>query len=82
VREAVDVGQLVFGESKVQGSSRQNPFVYHRTFAGIYRSSSEEQNPSCAPLFEMIHSVDSLELAQAIDRIAHEDDCIRESSWK
>ena len=25
------------------------------------------------PLFELIHSVDSLELAQAIDRIAHDD---------
>jgi PLP dependent protein len=73
VREAVDAGQTLFGESKVQEARVKIPLLpsnLHWHFIGHLQKNKIRH---ALPLFEMIHSVDSLDLAQAIDRIAHED---------
>jgi PLP dependent protein len=73
VREAVDVGQLVFGESKVQEARAKIPLLPSNIRWHLIGHLQKNKIRHALPLFEMIHSVDSLGLAQAIDRIAHED---------
>jgi len=73
VREAVDAGQLVFGESKVQEARAKIPLLPSNIRWHFIGHVQKNKIRHALPLFEMIHSVDSLELAQAIDRIAHED---------
>jgi len=73
VREAVDAGQLVFGESKVQEARAKIPLLPSNIRWHLIGHLQKNKIRHAFPLFEMIHSVDSLELAQAIDRIAHED---------
>ena len=73
VREAVDAGQLVFGESKVQEARAKIPLLPSNIRWHLIGHLQKNKIRLALPLFEMIHSVDSLELAQAIDRIAHED---------
>src|SRR5437868_9271679 len=73
VREAIQAGQTLFGESRVQEARAKIPELpsnlrWH--FVGHLQKNKVRQ---ALPLFELIHSVDSLELAQAIDRIAHDD---------
>ena len=73
VREAVDAGHLVFGESKVQEARAKIPLLPSNIRWHFIGHLQKNKIRHALPLFEMIHSVDSLELAQAIDRIAHED---------
>ena len=73
VREAVDAGQLVFGESKLQEARAKIPLLPSNIRWHLIGHLQKNKIRHALPLFEMIHSVDSLELAQAIDRIAHED---------
>ena len=73
VREAVDAGHLVFGESKVQEARAKIPLLPSNIRWHLIGHLQKNKIRHALPLFEMIHSVDSLELAQAIDRIAHED---------
>ena len=73
VREAVDAGQLVFGESKVQEARAKIPLLPSNIRWHFIGHLQKNKIRHALPLFEMIHSVDSLDLAQAIDRIAHED---------
>src|SRR5207247_3822576 len=73
VREAIEAGQTLFGESRVQEARakiRELPSNLHWHFVGHLQKNKIRH---ALPLFEMIHSVDSLGLAQAIDRIAQED---------
>jgi PLP dependent protein len=73
VREAIAAGHLLFGESKVQEARAKIPLLpsnLHWHFIGHLQKNKVRH---ALPLFELIHSVDSLELAQAIDRIAHDD---------
>ena len=73
VREAVDAGQTLFGESKVQEARVKIPLLpsnLHWHFIGHLQKNKIRH---ALPFFEMIHSVDSVDLAQAIDRIAQED---------
>ncbi len=58
VREAIEAGQTLFGESRVQEAR-----------AKIQKNKIRH----ALPLFEMIQSVDSLGLAQEMNRIAEED---------
>jgi pyridoxal phosphate enzyme (YggS family) len=73
VREAYEIGQRLFGESRVQEARVKIPelpsnlrwhFVGHLQKNKIWHA---------LPLFEMIHSVDSLALAQDMNRIAEEE---------
>src|SRR5436305_14501915 len=73
VREAIGAGQVVFGESKVQEARAKIPLLPSHLRWHFIGHLQKNKIRHALPLFEMIHSVDSLELAQAIDRIAHED---------
>lgn len=73
VREAIEAGQTLFGESRVQEARIKIPELpsnlrWH--FVGHLQKNKIRQ---ALPLFELIHSVDSLALAQDINRIADED---------
>jgi len=73
VREAVEAGQNLFGESRVQEARAKIPelsssICWH--FVGHLQKNKVRQ---ALPLFEMIHGVDSLALAQDINRIAEEE---------
>ena len=73
VREAVEAGQSLFGESKVQEARIKIPLLpsnIHWHFVGHMQKNKIRH---ALPLFELIHSVDRLDLEQAINRIAHED---------
>ena len=73
VREAIGVGQVVFGESKVQEARAKIPLLPSNLRWHFIGHLQKNKIRHALPLFEMIHSVDSLDLAQAIDRIAQED---------
>lgn len=73
VRQAIEAGQTLFGESRVQEARVKIPDLpsnirWH--FVGHLQKNKVRQ---ALPLFEMIHSVDSLALAQDISRIAEDE---------
>ena len=73
VREVYEAGQILFGESRVQEARVKIPELpsnlrWH--FVGHLQKNKIRQ---ALPLFEMIHSVDSLVLAQDMNRIAEEE---------
>jgi pyridoxal phosphate enzyme (YggS family) len=72
VREAIDAGQNLFGESRVQEARAkilELPSNIRWHFVGHLQRNKIRH---ALPLFELIHSVDSLGLAQEINRIAGE----------
>jgi pyridoxal phosphate enzyme (YggS family) len=73
VREAIAAGQVVLGESKVQETRAKIPLLPSNLRWHFIGHLQKNKVRHALPLFELIHSVDSLELAQAIDRIAHDD---------
>jgi len=73
VREAIGAGQVVFGESKVQEARAKIQLLPSNLRWHFIGHLQKNKIRHALPLFELIHSVDSLNLAQAIDRIAHED---------
>jgi pyridoxal phosphate enzyme (YggS family) len=73
VREAHAAGQNIFGESRVQEAQAKIPELpssLHWHFVGHLQKNKIRH---ALPLFELIHSVDSLALAQEINRIAQEE---------
>jgi PLP dependent protein len=73
VRNAIEAGQILFGENRVQEARAKIPELpsnirWH--FVGHLQKNKVRQ---ALPLFEMIHSVDSLPLAEDINRIAEEE---------
>jgi PLP dependent protein len=73
VRDAIEAGQTLFGESRVQEARVKIPELpsnirWH--FVGHLQKNKIRQ---ALPLFEMIHSIDSLALAEDINRIAGEE---------
>ena len=73
VREAIEAGQTLFGESRVQEARRkiaELPSNVRWHFVGHLQKNKVRH---ALPLFEMIHSVDSLALAEEINRIAQEE---------
>lgn len=72
VREVADSGHDLFGESRVQEAQSKIPLLPGRLrwhFIGHLQTNKVRK---ALPLFELIHGVDSLELAHDIDRIAAE----------
>jgi len=72
VRAAVEAGQTLFGESRVQEARAKIPELSSNLrwhFVGHLQKNKVRQ---ALPLFEVIHSVDSLALAQDINRVAEE----------
>ncbi len=73
VREAVEAGHTLFGESRVQEARAkitELPSNLRWHFVGHLQKNKIRH---ALPLFELFHGVDSLALAQEIDRIAAEE---------
>ena len=73
VREAVEVGQTLFGESRVQEARAKIPELPSNLRWHFVGHLQKNKIRHALPLFEMIHSVDSLVLAQEVNRIAEEE---------
>jgi pyridoxal phosphate enzyme (YggS family) len=73
VREVVEAGQSLFGESRVQEARIKIPELPSSLRWHFVGHLQKNKIRHALPLFEMIHSVDSLELAQDINRIAEEE---------
>jgi PLP dependent protein len=72
VREALEAGQLVFGENRAQELIAKAPVLPSATHWHFIGHLQKNKIRKVLPLVEMIHAVDSVELAQEIDRIAGE----------
>ena len=73
VREAIEAGQTLFGESKVQEARAKIPELpsnIHWHFVGHLQKNKIRH---ALPLFELIQSIDSLALAEDMNRIAEEE---------
>jgi len=73
VREAIEAGQSLFGESRVQEARVKIPELPSSLRWHFVGHLQKNKIRHALPLFELIHSVDSLALAQDINRIAEED---------
>lgn len=73
VRAAIESGQSLFGENKVQEARAKIPELPSSARWHLIGHLQKNKIRHALPLFEMIHSVDSLELATALNRIADED---------
>jgi len=73
VREAIEAGQSLFGESRVQEARVKIPELPANLRWHFVGHLQKNKIRHALPLFELIHSVDSLALAQDINRIAEED---------
>src|SRR6266403_1283457 len=73
VGEAVEAGQTLFGESRVQEARVKIPELPSNSRWHFVGHLQKNKIRHALPLFELIHSVDSLALAQDINRIAEED---------
>jgi len=73
VREAIEAGQTLFGESRVQEARAKIPELPSNVRWHFVGHLQKNKIRHALPLFEMIHSVDSLALAQDINRIANEE---------
>jgi hypothetical protein len=73
IMEAIDAGQLLFGESRVQEAKAKIPRLPGRArwhFIGHLQKNKIRH--TLALNFELLHGVDSLQTAQDINRIANE----------
>lgn len=70
VREAIVAGQTLFGESRIQEARAKIPELPSNVRWHFVGHLQKNKIRHALPLFEMIHSADSLELAQEINRIA------------
>jgi pyridoxal phosphate enzyme (YggS family) len=73
VREAVDAGQRLFGESRVQEARVKIPLLPGNLRWHFVGHLQKNKIRHALPLFELFHSVDSLALAQDMNRIAEEE---------
>src|SRR5438128_9169363 len=73
VREAIEAEQSLFGESRVQEARVKIPELPSNLRWHFVGHLQKNKIRHALPLFELIHSVDSLALAQDINRIAEED---------
>ena len=73
VREAIEAGQNLFGESRVQEARVKIPELPSSVRWHFVGHLQKNKIRHALPLFELIHSVDSLALAEDINRIAEED---------
>lgn len=73
VREAIEAGQTLFGESRIQEARAKIPDLPSNLRWHFVGHLQKNKIRHALPLFELIHSIDSLALAQDIDRIAQEE---------
>ena len=73
VREAIEAGQILFGESRVQEARAKIPELPSNCRWHFVGHLQKNKIRHALPLFEMFHGIDSLALAQDINRIAEEE---------
>jgi pyridoxal phosphate enzyme (YggS family) len=73
VRAAFDAGQQLFGESRVQEARAKIPLLPSAVRWHFVGRLQKNKIRHALPLFELFHSVDSLELARDMNRIAEEE---------
>src|SRR5215831_14779889 len=73
VREAIEAGQTLFGESRVQEARVKIPELPSNIRWHFVGHLQKNKIRHALPLFELFHGIDSLELARDINRIAQED---------
>src|SRR2546425_11914865 len=73
VHEAIEAGQTLFGESRVQEARVKIPELPSNLRWHFVGHLQKNKIRHALQLFEMIHSVDSLGLAQDINRVAEEE---------
>src|SRR4051794_11324543 len=73
VRAAFDAGQQLFGESRVQEARAKIPLLPSATRWHFVGRLQRNKVRHALPLFELFHSVDSVELARDMNRIADEE---------
>jgi pyridoxal phosphate enzyme (YggS family) len=73
VREAIDAGQQLFGESRVQEARMKIPELPSNLRWHFVGHLQKNKIRHALPLFELFHSVDSRALAEQMDRVASED---------
>lgn len=72
VRAALDAGQQLFGESRVQEARAKIPLLPSSARWHFVGRLQKNKIRHALPLFELFHSVDSIELAREMNRIADE----------
>src|SRR5215210_768215 len=73
IREVFDAGQMLFGESRVQEAVAKIPLLPSRAKWHFIGHLQKNKIRHALPLFELFHSIDSLEVAEQMNRIAAED---------
>src|SRR5260370_11176386 len=73
VHEAYEAGQILFGESRVQEARAKIPLLPSDLCWHFVGHLQKNKIRHALPLFEFFHSVDSLALAQEMNRIANEE---------
>ena len=73
VREALEAGQLYFGESRVQEARAKAALLPARIRWHNIGHLQKNKVRAALPLFELLHGIDSLELARELQRIATAD---------
>src|SRR5262245_9373399 len=73
VQAAVDAGQILFGESRVQEARAKIPLLPSRLHWHFIGHLQKNKIRHALPLFELFHGIDALTLAQDMERIADEE---------
>ncbi len=73
VREVAETGQMLFGESRVQEAKAKIPLLPGRLCWHFIGHLQKNKIRAALPMFELFHSVDSLDTARQFHRIAGED---------
>ncbi len=72
VREAAECGVTVFGENKVQEAKAKIPLCPGNLSWHMVGHLQRNKVKDAVPLFDMIHSVDSVRLLETVDRMSEE----------
>ena len=72
IRQAVDAGQLLFGENRVQEAKAKISDLPGKLRWHLVGHLQSNKIRSALPMFEMIHGVDSIELLDEIQRIGED----------
>ena len=70
VRQAIEAGQLLFGENRIQEAKAKIPELPAKLRWHLIGHLQRNKIRQALPLFEMIHGVDSVELLDELQRIA------------
>ncbi len=72
IAEAIEAGQLLFGENRVQEARAKIPLLPGRARWHFIGHLQKNKIRHALPLFDLLHGIDSLELARDLNRIAGE----------